>query len=227
MSKKLIAACMAIAAFAAFVLPATASAKNTPTLTDAAGHVKVPSLIVGTNIGDTKLKETNNGNTLLSCNSAVVTGTLNRNDSGFVEGSISTAKFEGTGGLLDNRKECTGFAPAAVTPLGLPWSLKSTPLMETHRFEISRSTGAPVEFTLQVTGFFGAQHHCVYKATGPIVGKGTTGTDLVHIPPSQVGSGFTRTAGTFPCPSSGELEMTFTLATDVAGHPPITIGHAP
>jgi len=53
MTKKLILACMAIAAFAAFVLPATASATNDPQLTDSFGTVAVGSLIAGTNVGNT------------------------------------------------------------------------------------------------------------------------------------------------------------------------------
>lgn len=70
--------------------------------------------------------------------------------------------------------------------------------MKTDVFQITSSTRAPAEFTLLVTGLFGVQHDCIYQATEPVVGRGTTETDLVHIPPSQVSSGFARTAGTFP-----------------------------
>ena len=57
MYKKLITACMAIAAFAAFVVPSTASATNDPQLTDTGGLPK-GAKIVGTNVGETLFTNT-------------------------------------------------------------------------------------------------------------------------------------------------------------------------
>jgi hypothetical protein len=228
MSKKIIMACMAVAAFAAFVMPATASATNTPHLTEGVTPVAVGAKILGTNVGETRLKDTS-GNTILSCSTATMTGEVTKNSGGTVEGKISSATFAGTGlkQAAEPDTECTGsLGNSGVTPLSLPWSLKSTPLMATDEFQITPSAGGKIKFKLAVTVPFSGTITCGYEAVGPIKGTGTTGTDLVHIPATAAASGFNRIEGAFPCPTSGTLEMTFTLETDAAGNTPITINHA-
>ena len=98
MYKKLITACMAIAAFAAFVLPATASATNDPTLTDDGGHVAVGSKILATQVGNSFLRATSSdhkGSIQLTCSTGELTGTVLQNSGGTVEGEITFATFGG------------------------------------------------------------------------------------------------------------------------------------
>jgi len=229
-SKRLIMACMAVAAFAAFVLPATAAAQNDPQLTDPPG-VLVPAgaKIVATNVGDTLLYDTSRSSVLLRCSTAKITGTLTKNSGtpGSVEGTIETAEFSGTGGLIagEPKNECTGFASAAVTPLvGAGWSIKSLSTYSTDEFRLTTSAGGKIKFLLTVTKLFGGTEKCEYEATGPVVGEATTNTDLIHIKATEsstVKNGFKRIVGAFPCPESSQLEMTFTLETEDGT--PITI----
>ena len=134
MTKKLILACMAIAAFAAFVLPATASATNDPQLTDSFGTVAVGSLIAGTNVGNTIFWNTSTNIELAVCDKATMTGKVLKNSGGTVEGEITSAKFSGTGGVhADNGlQECTGdIGSSYVTVKNLPLCVRSTPLSVT------------------------------------------------------------------------------------------------
>src|ERR1044072_2672059 len=81
MHKKIITACLALVALAAFALPATASAATDPQITHPTGTLLNPTgkectgnpgiCIVATQVcALTKLKSTDNKNTLLECTSA-------------------------------------------------------------------------------------------------------------------------------------------------------------
>jgi hypothetical protein len=218
MFKKLITACLAIAAFAAFVLPATASATNDPTLVEGAGNtpLAVGSKIVWTNIGVTRFVDTSN-NALVSCSESLQTAEVIKNSGGTVEGTIETADFWGTGSTSshNNTPECTGsFGNFYFTVTG-HLCVRSTPTMATHEFQVETSTGTCterhpwVEFVIGSTSI-GA---CEYKSTGPIVGElVATGGDEVTLTPTQARSGVSKTGGFF-CPSSLMLDMKFTLET--------------
>src|SRR4051794_24044133 len=106
MSKKLITACLGLFAFAAFVLPAVASAS--PQITHPTGTRLDPTgktctttsnaiCIVGTNVGNTVLKTDPTGETkpsvLSECSTAKMTGWLTKNTGTEIEGTIHTATF--------------------------------------------------------------------------------------------------------------------------------------
>jgi hypothetical protein len=236
MFKKLIGACMALAALAAFALPATASAANSPELcqdtpspSTECHRLAVGTLIKATNVGETFLYETGGTEPVLKCTTATITGSITKNDGNNVEGKIETAIFGGTGGTQagEPEPECTGAFDSGVTTKGLPWCIKSTSLMAEDEFLVGSGTcptTGKVKFVLLRTKLFGGTEECEYESTGPLKGTGTTNTDEVHINKSNTGSGFTRVSGAFPCPSSGELKMTFTLETDTGpASDPITI----
>jgi hypothetical protein len=72
---------------------------------------------------------------------------------------------------------------------------------------------------------------CVYTATQASI-KGTfttdtTGDALMTLTRSNTNSGFTKTSGSFVCPSSSELEMSFTLETDNGNKEPLYISKLP
>jgi hypothetical protein len=119
MSKKLITACLGLVAFAAFALPAAASAANKPVITHPTGTpmttrattcttVGEAGCLTGTNLGTTKLKNGEGTTTLVECNTAKLTGSLTKNSAGTIEGDISTATFFGGGAAYSGMEECKG-----------------------------------------------------------------------------------------------------------------------
>jgi hypothetical protein len=226
MSKKLIASCMALAAFTAFaVVPSLASAK--PVIT----HPTSTVLATGT-----KIKATNVGNATmvtpvgtLTCTSATLTGTLLTNSTAAgIEGEITAAAFGGTGGTAagEPSPECTGsnfFLPStSITPNpatnGLPWCIAATAAADT--FTVS---GGPcgaaraIRFNLAVTNV----GTCVYQRAAAV--SGTLQTDLTGQDATSTISeqAFTFLEGPGLCPSEGKLNMTFTLETDTATAEPL------
>jgi hypothetical protein len=232
MSKKLITACMALAAFAAFaVLPSLASAK--PVITHPTGTVLSPAgspTITATNTGITVM-HTSLGD--LECNVAWFTGTLTNNSTaGGFEGDITTATFKGTGTkqAAEPDTECTSpFGNAAITPLVShtePWCLEGTENNDSFKVRGGSCLAAakPLEFIITPT-IFGSPISCRYTraATSPVTGTFVTHTegDAVFTVSNPV---FGIAAGQSGfCPGSGELTMSFTGATDNATEEPLFI----
>ncbi len=218
--KKLISACMALAAFAAFALPATASATNDPTLTDPAGHVKVGSLIKGT--GTNTEFQTTAGSALVTCSHAEFTGSVTRNDSGFVEGEITKYTFSGTGATHPdtNDLECTGsFGNAGITITNTPLCIRSTPTMTTDTFTV-KGGGCKKNESVTFAILSTTAGTCEYTTTpSAITGTYSTSpsTATLTVDNTQNGSGSERHSGGFLCPSSGKLKMSFALTTDTNG----------
>jgi hypothetical protein len=231
MYRKVITACLAVAALAAFALPATASAKNTPTLTDPAGHVAVGALIQGTNVGETFLRATD-GSVIQQCTTAVMTGSVHKNTGGNVEGNITSAVFGGTGGKVASEPaaECTGIVDSSITT-SAGWCLQSTTGFATHEFRVRGGicsvAAKPITFTMVTTGI--GTCHYERAAGSAITGKYTTGAGgTLSVTASSAGSGFTRVSPSgFFCPASGYLEMTFAMETDNAAKESISVVHAP
>lgn len=220
MSKKLIMSCMAVVALAAFALPATAMAENKPTLTSEGVSVPVGTKIVGTNVGET-LFTTTSGTTLTSCNKVTMTGTVTRNDSGFVEGTITTKDFQGTGAVSadNNLPECTASFGNAYVTVEDNLCIRSTPAMLTDEFQVGADpaggkcseANGPVHFIIGST----TAGECTYTSTGIITGDYTTATpSQLTVRNTQSGSGAKLTKGGFFCPTSGMLKMTFSLETE-------------
>lgn len=233
MAKKITMACMALVALAAFALPATASATNDPQITHPTGTLLSTATlpkIVGTQVGGfTRLWDTENKNVELECTSATMTGELTKNSGGTVEGKITSAVFGGTGAksATEPANECTATSiftvNTSVTPqvsAAAPWCLRSTPTMVTDEFQVSSGTcgtNGKLKFILAPTGV----EACTYESTGVVKGTYTTHPEdaILHIKPSQTTSGFKKISGSFICPSSGQLEMSFTLETDGTNQP--------
>jgi len=217
MQKKLLMSCMAIAAFAAFVLPATVSATNSPEAVEVPGGATVPvgSAILGTTIGESTLLDTA-GNGKVHCSKTVMTGKLVENNGKTVEVEISSFAIQGTGGVSahNNLPECTGSFGSSYTTVKTPLCIKSTGVMSTDEFQITSGTcAAPtnVEFTIGSTSA-GA---CTYESATSVKGDYTTGGTEANLTvrPTIAGSGFKKTSGGFLCPSSAMLKMTFNLET--------------
>jgi hypothetical protein len=217
MHKNLITICTALAMLAATVVgPSAAFATNTPLLTAPAGTVAVAgSTIVGT-AGETILANTN-GEPILTCSNAKMSGEVTKNFGGNVEGNITSAAIFGPNTPVagEPNNACVAILDFSVTAT-TPWCLRSTTVMATDAFSLRggkcSEAAKPIVFHLVFSNTT-----CTYERTtisGPITGTFTTGTSPASLTVSSTpaGSGFVKTAGSsFICPSSGVLKMTFTL----------------
>jgi hypothetical protein len=211
MFKKLIMSCMAVAAFAAFVLPATASALNDPQLTKTGGGLaSVGEVIVGTGVG-TEFTTTAGANQV-TCSHATLTGKVTKNSGSSVEGEIpkGSAIFSGTGPVHAHNglNECTGAFGDAYITVTSALCLKSDSALKTDEFIVTGCT-SKVKFIIGST----TAGACEYESTGSVQGDYTTGgTEAkLTVRNTSAGSGATKIGGSFLCPSSGALKMTFGL----------------
>jgi len=208
MSKKLIAACMAIAAFAALAVASTASAA--PVLTQPTGTV-VPTgtAVVGKNVTETKMT-TSLGT--VTCSSAVMEGTVSNNATASgSKGTVTNASFTGTG----SEGECTswtgGVSVTAGVAGGLPWCLEATTSTDVGKVrggkcsEVSRGIKFALDFTSIGT--------CVYNRSTAAEGSLTTDVTNEVATVSLEKQTWTKVEGGGLCPSEGSLDMTFALQT--------------
>jgi hypothetical protein len=214
MLRKLILSCVAAFAFAAFALPAVASAANKPTLRDS-NPVAKGAKFFGTNTGDFIFYDTKTEIKQFTCTKALLTGEVTKNENDTVEGRLTTLDISGTGTINkdNNLNECTdsfggGFA---MTFTRTPLVLSSTPAMATDEFQVT-GTGGNIRFDLVDT----TVGTCEYELTGTLKGDFTTGgtQTTLTIRDTQAGSGAKLIAGGFFCPSSGALGLKITLETE-------------
>jgi len=217
MSKKLILACMAVAAFAAFVvLPATASATRLcETTTDdvTCDNIAINQNIRGHLTGNSVMTDAN-GNTLLTCSTAEITGLLTKNSGGVVEGDIETAHFTGTGA----NGECTGsFGNVTVDTNignGVPWclSVNNSDTFKLRGNSCTKETRS-ITFVLTSTTVGTCKYNRTAAAEGTITTDETAGTSE-DAEGTLTAVEWTKEEGGILCPSVGRLDMTFTLETD-------------
>jgi hypothetical protein len=218
MLKKLIMSCMAAAILTAFVLPATASAANDPTLTEGALHASGGWIF--TMIGSFGIMNTTGtGEAQVSCSKGTMTGSITKNSGGTVEGSITKAEFSGTGSSNHpdtGLPECTASIGNSGMTLGLPLTLKSDPTMANDEFQLAGAgAGGTVIFSILST----VAGTCKYQSTSTLKGDYTTAaTTVLTVRNTQAGSGFKLIEGGFFCPSSIEFRLAFILETDAAGN---------
>jgi hypothetical protein len=224
MGKRLIAACMVIAAFA--VVPSLASAK--PVITHPTGTV----LATGT-----KIKATNVGSTIMTtpignitCSTAILTGELTQNitTNGF-KGTITSAEFGGTGSTItgDNEPECTGSGFVGNTGITAtpPYCVEGIEANDKLKVRGGACNKAAenIVFKMTVTGPFGIKVGCTYSKAS-MTGNFQTDTEAGKDATATVSEEeFKKTEGGGECPESGKLDMTFTMETDVETATPIYV----
>jgi hypothetical protein len=268
MSKKLITACLGLVAFAAFVLPAVASAS--PQITHPTGTrldpetgectgVKKTICIVGTNVGATKLltdPTEGEAKVLSECSTAKVTGYLTKNTGTAIEGTIHTATFSGTGGELFKMHECTSTALAGfgnLTPTtngggtdeenvveGTPWCITASGASDVFKVRGGACGAATtkIRFILDATKKTEPTKsiECKYSRSAETPVEGTIQTDtetgkdaILSIKPGNTSAERAKTTfkgetgNSIECPSTGTLEMSFTLETDTVSTEPLYI----
>jgi hypothetical protein len=227
--KKILKACVVMAAFAAvFVVPSIASAAKatvtSPTgVTPAPTHAS-PLAITGNNVGNTVMTNSSK-EALVTCATAKMEGNLETNTHAAIEGTITAASFFGKPGNHAST-ECEGSIGATTVTTnpatnGLPWCLRSTEAMGADEFQVRgggcTSASRPIRFTLHVTTIFGTIS-CTYQKGTAIIGKYTThplSTSPTVMSISAVG--FPLLEGGFGCPGEGFLDMSFALSSGANG----------
>jgi hypothetical protein len=214
MSKKIIVAYMALAAFAMFAVAATSASATIltqPTGTAATTGTKFKA----TNIGITKF---NASGLTLECSNDALTGTITKNNGTEIEGTIETASFKGA----ESEELCkSNLGATKVTTTvgnGVPWCVKAETNAAkedilTVRGNSCANAARSITFVFDIGSL-----ECKYErttTTGPIVGTyttDTTGDAIGSITPS--GSAVVREGTNVLCPATGTLEMSLTLETD-------------
>jgi hypothetical protein len=194
MHKKLMMACMAIAAFAAFVIAPAASGA---VLTDNGEPLAAGASITAKNTGNTLLTGPFN----VVCSHADLQGTVLTNGSGSISGTIPVggATFGGTGTSTD----CTSALGSTSVTVNSELCLSVAKASDTV---ITDGCGGPIVFTLTVTGT-GPCKYSTASVNGPLVTNTTPGSASISEQEAKKSEG-----GIF-CPSSGKLDMTFDIYT--------------
>jgi len=199
MHKKLITACLAIAAFAAFVVAPSASAVN---LTSNGVTVPAGTWVTGTS----NLARFIAGSNTLTCDHNHISGTVTVDANGTIAATIAagTPTFHGT----DVSTDCTSNGLGPVHPT-VNSELCLHIANKTDFGTITGCEGKVVTFTLNFTNLGIA---CKYE-------KASIGTEIttsanpaaVRIRPGELAKG--EASNSIFCPPEGELEMEFSLFT--------------
>src|SRR5690349_14467750 len=202
------------------VMPASAAAINTPELTFPTGtRLVTESKVRATNVGEVKFTGANG---TIACTSAVLTGTLTKNNGSELEASLTSSSITGTGG--DGR--CTGASFQTWVSIGTS-CLRSTPELTDDEFQIrgeacSKSASpVSVSFSKPIVAT-----ECVYERAATITGTFTTHpSDVVFTAKSPE---FVRVAGNVVlCFAAFKLDSSFTFENNEAGVAPLYISAGP
>jgi hypothetical protein len=208
---------LVLVGLAAVPVPASAN----PVITHPTGTpLAVGSKLLGTNVGNVAMT-TQVGN--VECNSATVTATVTTNSTASgSKAEVTSASFNNAGST-----ECsswTGGISVTTNPAtnGLPWCLEEITATDVGRKRGGSCGSAtrPIRFILAFTNnLIGT---CTYQrstaAEGGIQTDTEVGTEGVISITGQEWSKFEGGAG---CPSSGKIDMSFTIETDAATAEPL------
>jgi len=192
MRKKILTACMAIVALAAFAAP-SASATN---LKENGTTLAVGSSVKSTNVGSILFTA---GELTTSCNLFVGNWTITSESGGTIV--IEMGSTIGTYGGTGKGGDCT-------SPLGdVKWSTHSRTCLHINNSDSVTITGCGAShlFVLNITGIV----TCNYRAASIGGTISTSGDAAVTITEQPV----TEEGGKFLCPDSGKLDMSFALTT--------------
>lgn len=218
MRKKSSSICIALAALVALAAaPSQSLATNDPDLTEGGSMVSAGVEIIGTNVGELLITDANT-NVLIRCTTFIQRGSSIHVSPTTVSEEISTFKVGGTGVKPEGqpKRECTGsFGNVSFTANpatnGLPWCLQSDSTDATDAFRIRggkcSEASRAIRFVLDST----TVGECAYQRTAAIPGTYTTGGTAAELSISKIE--FPKVSGSFLCPGTGYLDMTFSLET--------------
>jgi hypothetical protein len=228
MYKKLILACMAVAAFAAFGMSATSASATTLTHPTGTAMGTCTGCLKATNVGHTVMTNAA-GETLITCTTATMTGNLDTNSGGSVAGTITSASFSGTGTSGDcttsiggSVKVTTQVTEGVSTEVGVPYCIKNT---KEDKFEVRGGACSEAARSIKYTlDFTGDGSYCGFQKSS-LTGTFTTDATGDAIFTTDNEGVFTRyEQGGFQsifCPTEAKLDMTFTLETDSGTAEPV------
>jgi hypothetical protein len=194
MHKKILMACMAIAAFAAFVVAPAASAS--PALTKSGVLLATGSSITGTNTGETVFTGAFN----VRCTNADLAGTLTTNSGSSIKGEVpaGSASFTGTG--------TGGACTSALGPVHVLFISKTCLVWVIGADSVTISgCGVPIVFVVEVTG----TGPCKYSTASVTGTYKTASAATVNLSEQKA----TKSEGGIFCPSEGKLDMDFDLSS--------------
>lgn len=206
MRKSLVFTCSTVAVLlAASLPPAGAAAANEPAITYPTGTLLSVSpeqpKLQGTALGLPGI--TLGGTLMYQCTNFKTTGSLEKNNGSTFEVTISSATFtschDGLGRGLEVRTEVGN---------GVPWCLRSTPLMAEDEFQI-RGNGCNKE-PRAITMVLG----CNFERSAPISGTFTTDTAGQDAILTLSSVEFTKEPNQPFCPSATSIDLAFTLELD-------------
>jgi hypothetical protein len=221
MKRQLIHALLAVTAFAALAIaPGSATAQNSPQLQ---GALTVNTKIRGVNVGEVKWTS---GSGTATCSSALLKGTLAKNNGSEVEAEISSASFSGGG----SDERCGGSLQSWVSTSpkenGVPWCLQSTPSQSTDAFQIRggacSKSATPIQIAFNVPT---PALECVYERSAAIVGTFSTHPEDAVLTMSKVE--FKKVSGNITCPSTWYSDSSLTFEKDEESTNPFYISGAP
>jgi hypothetical protein len=186
-----------------------------PTGTPLSVNIKGGVGFKATNVGVTKLTLPTGG--AVECSTASMTGAITINSEGRIEADVEAVSFSGTSTEL----ACTGSLPVArVTVPSVPWCIKAGVGLPTDGFEIRG--GKCTEPSRSVTFIIDTGlSQCKYEKAS-VSGTITTDTQGQDAALDIAESEFKGETGNPPtCPSSGKLDMTYTLETDSGAAEPL------
>jgi hypothetical protein len=161
---------------AALVLPTPALAVNDPQLTEGGALIPTGATLVFT--ASEAIFTNTEGNALVTCSTAKLTGTLKTNSGSKAEWEIpkGNASFQGTGTVSahNNLPECTGSFGNFYKTVTTALCFRSDSLMVTDEFQVNGGacgTGGKVKFVIGST----TAGACEYESNGAVKGTYTTG----------------------------------------------------
>jgi hypothetical protein len=234
MSKKLILACMALAAFAAFALPGSASASPRLCETATGGgepctNIAVGSLVKDTNIGNWVFATESLGNVV--CEGVTMTGNVTKNTGTNVEIDITSASFSGSG----TNNDCTGALETSIQVStnvgnGVPWCLFANTEMPADRFEVKgnacNAAKRSITFKLNITELVDCWYNRESNVVGTFKTDTATGEDAVFSFANQEWKLEKEESTSIfapKCPAAGLLTGQATVETDLVTASPLYI----
>lgn len=218
--------CMSWAIIMTLALPAAAQASpelgetvESGTFQRITGTPKIRARSVGTSV-----KFISGGTTLVECNSSELTGTLTANTGTEIRADIESISFTGAeaGGKC---KSSFGGATAVDTNIGngVPWCFSTT---GEDKYSIRGDSCALATRSITFVWTTTTVGPCYYNRTSALTGTYTThstGDAILTAAPSGNTEFFKESPSGLFCPSAVQLELQFTLETDVAGTSPLYI----
>ena len=228
MHRKLITVCAALAAFVALALSVTSAFAvelTEPTGTKLANGVK----LLTTNVNGNMIMADLNGNPLVECSTAQMTGELVSNGSSVITGNITVSKFTGTGTSSDCTSSVGSVLVTTAIVGGLPYCLKT--IEEKDEVELRGGKCSEASRAIKLTfDFTNPEGKCGYEVSSL---RGTLTTDtpvgstqdaVVHLDHAGPFHRFESTGFiSLACPEQSTLDMSFTLETDEATAKPVYI----